>query len=80
MEEPLPPEDIDGYRRLCDSTSLRIAAGEQDAGRWTFRRLIWEAGLDVIQADISRAGGLTGAKRIAYMAHEANRLCVLRED
>jgi L-rhamnonate dehydratase len=76
MEEPLPPEDINGYRRLCDSTSLRIAAGEQDAGRWTFRRLIWEAGLDVIQPDISRAGGLTEAKRIAYMAHEANRLCV----
>jgi L-rhamnonate dehydratase len=76
MEEPLPPEDIEGYRRLCDSTSLRIAAGEQDAGRWTFRRLIWEAGLDVLQPDISRAGGLTEAKRIAYMAHEANRLCV----
>jgi L-rhamnonate dehydratase len=76
MEEPLPPEDIDGYRRLCDSTSLRIAAGEQDAGRWTFRRLIWQAGLDVIQPDISRVGGLTEAKRIAYMAHEANRLLV----
>lgn len=76
MEEPLPPEDISGYRRLCDSTSLRIAAGEQDAGRWTFRRLIWGARLDVIQPDISRVGGLTEAKRIAYMAHEANRLCV----
>jgi L-rhamnonate dehydratase len=76
MEEPLPPEDIDGYRRLCDSTSLRIAAGEQDTGRWTFRRLIWEACLDVLQPDISRVGGLTEAKRIAYMAHEANRLCV----
>jgi L-rhamnonate dehydratase len=76
MEEPLPPEDWDGYRKLCESTSLRIAAGEQEAGRWTFRRLIWEAGLDVLQPDISRVGGLTEAKRIAYMAHEANRLCV----
>ena len=76
MEEPLPPEDIEGYRRLSESTSLRIAAGEQDSGRWSFRRLIWEAGLDVVQPDISRAGGLTEAKRIAYMAHEANRLCV----
>jgi L-rhamnonate dehydratase len=76
MEEPFPPEAIHDYQRLCDSTSLRIAAGEQDAGRWTFRRLIWEAHLDVIQPDISRAGGLSEAKRIAYMAHEANRLCV----
>ena len=59
-----------------DSTSLRIAAGEQDVGRWVFRRLIWYCKLDVIQPDISRAGGLTEAKRIAYMAHEANRPCV----
>jgi L-rhamnonate dehydratase len=76
MEEPFPPEAIEDYRRLCDSTSLRIAAGEQDAGRWTFRRLIWDAHLDVIQPDISRVGGLSEAKRIAYMAHEANRVCV----
>ena len=76
MEEPFPPEAIEDYQRLCDSTSLRIAAGEQDAGRWAFRRLIWEAHLDVIQPDISRVGGLTEAKRVAYMAHEANRVCV----
>jgi len=76
MEEPFPPEALDDYQRLCDSTALRIAAGEQDVGRWTFRRLIWDAHLDVIQPDISRVGGLTEAKRIAYMACEANRLCV----
>jgi L-rhamnonate dehydratase len=76
MEEPFPPEAIEDYQRLCDSTSLRIAAGEQDAGRWAFRRLIWDAHLDVIQPDISRVGGLTEAKRVAYMAHEANRVCV----
>jgi L-rhamnonate dehydratase len=76
MEEPFPPEAIEDYQRLCDSTSLRVAAGEQDAGRWAFRRLIWDAHLDVIQPDISRVGGLTEAKRVAYMAHEANRVCV----
>jgi L-rhamnonate dehydratase len=76
MEEPFPPEAIEDYQRLSDSTSLRIAAGEQDAGRWAFRRLIWDAHLDVIQPDISRVGGLSEAKRIAYMAHEANRVCV----
>jgi len=76
MEEPLPPEAIEDYRRLTDSTALRIAAGEQDVGRWAFRRLIWEAQLDVLQPDISRVGGLTEAKRVAYMAQEANRPCV----
>jgi L-alanine-DL-glutamate epimerase-like enolase superfamily enzyme len=76
MEEPLPPDDLEGYRRLCGSTSLRIAAGEADAARWVFRRLIWYCGIDIIQPDIARAGGLTEVKRIAYMAHEANRPCV----
>jgi len=76
MEEPFPPEAFEDYQRLSDSTSLRIAAGEQDVGRWTFRRLIWDAHLDVLQPDISRVGGLTEAKRIAYMARESNRLCV----
>jgi len=32
--------------------------------------------VDVIQPDISRAGGLTETKKIAYMAHDANRPCV----
>jgi L-rhamnonate dehydratase len=76
MEEPFPPEAIHDYQRLCDSTALRIAAGEQDVGRWTFRRLIWDAHLDVLQPDISRVGGLTEAKKIAAMAHEMNRPCV----
>lgn len=76
MEEPLPPDDLDGYRRLCDSTSLRIAAGENEAGRRSFRRLISYGRLDIIQPDISRAGGLTETKKIAYMAHDANRPCV----
>lgn len=76
MEEPFPPEAIHDYQRLCDSTALRIAAGEQDVGCWTFRRLIWEAHLDVIQPDISRVGGLTEARRIAHMAHEMNRILV----
>ncbi|MBI1983660.1 MAG: mandelate racemase/muconate lactonizing enzyme family protein [Acidobacteria bacterium] len=76
MEEPLPPDDLDGYRRLCDSTPLRIAAGENEAGRRAFRRLISYARVDVIQPDISRAGGLTETKKIAYMAYDANRPCV----
>jgi len=49
-------------RQLCASTSLRIAAGEQDTGRWAFRRLIWEACFDVIQPDISRVGGRSGVQ------------------
>lgn len=72
LEEPLPAEDYAGYKRLTESTTLRIATGEEESGRLAFSRLINEAGVDVIQPDISRCGGLTEAKKIASMAADKN--------
>jgi len=72
LEEPLPAEDYAGYRRLTESTSTRIATGEEESGRLAFSRLINESGVDVIQPDISRCGGLTEAKKIATMAADNN--------
>lgn len=76
LEEPLPAEDLEGYRRLVESTTLRIATGEEESGRRAFRRLIQETHIDVVQPDISRCGGLTEAKKIAMMAEDENILCV----
>lgn len=76
MEEPLPPDDLEGYRRLTAAVSTDIAAGETESGRRSFRRLIEEYRLDVIQPDISRAGGLTETRKIATLAHDANVLLV----
>lgn len=72
LEEPLPAEDFNGYKRLTESTTMRIAAGEEESGRLAFSRLIKESGIDVIQPDISRCGGLTEAKKIALMAADNN--------
>lgn len=76
LEEPLPAEDYEGYKRLTASTTLRIATGEEESGRRAFSRLIRETHVDVIQPDISRCGGLTEAKKIATLAEDANILCV----
>jgi L-rhamnonate dehydratase len=76
LEEPLPAEDLEGYRRLSESSPVRIATGEEESGRLAFARLIRETHIDVIQPDISRCGGLTEAKKIATMAADANILCV----
>jgi len=76
LEEPLPAEDFIGYRRLTESTTLRIATGEEESGRLAFARLINETHVDVIQPDMSRCGGLTEAKKIASMAADQNILCV----
>lgn len=76
LEEPLPAEDYIGYKRLTESTTLRIATGEEESGRRAFARLINETHIDVIQPDMSRCGGLTEAKKIATLAADNNILCV----
>jgi len=72
LEEPLPAEDYEGYRRLTESTTMFIATGEEESGRLAFARLINESRVDIIQPDISRCGGLTEAKKIAAMAADNN--------
>lgn len=72
MEEPLPPDDYEGYKRLTSAVSIDIAAGEAESGRRAFRKLIEECGIDVVQPDISRAGGLTETRKIGVISHDAN--------
>lgn len=76
LEEPLPAEDYRGYKRLTESTTMRIATGEEESGRLAYQRLVNETGVDVIQPDMSRCGGLTEAKKIGTIAADNNILCV----
>ena len=68
LEEPLQPDDYDGYGRLSDATSIRIAAGEADSCVGPFRRLVEHGHVDVLQPDIARCGGFTVAREIAELA------------
>ena len=77
LEDVLHPENIAGYRELSDScTSMRIAAGEHSGGFPEFERLANEAGIDVLQPDLSRCGGLTVGRQIADMAMRRQIDCV----
>jgi L-alanine-DL-glutamate epimerase-like enolase superfamily enzyme len=69
LEEPLHPDDWDGYRELCDRSPVRIAAGEELQTLGDFRDLIERAHIDVLQPDVARAGGITETMRIAAYAH-----------
>lgn len=70
LEEPLAPDDYDGYRRLSDAVSLRIAAGEADSTIEPFRRLVVDGHVDLLQPDLARCGGFTVARQIAELARE----------
>jgi L-rhamnonate dehydratase len=76
VEEPLSPEDYDGYAQLAGAVDTLIACGEQEATEWGFQTLIERGQVDVVQPDLSRCGGFTVARKIVHMAERHNRLCI----
>jgi len=76
IEEPLFADDYDGYRKLAETTTIRIAGGENETTRYGFRQLIEQGGVDIIQPDVTRCGGLSEAKKIAQLAHSHHITCV----
>jgi L-alanine-DL-glutamate epimerase-like enolase superfamily enzyme len=70
MEEPLHRGDRDGMRRLRDRVDVRLAGGEMTRELHEFRELIGSGCLDVLQPDAALVGGITGLRRVAYMAQE----------
>ncbi|HZT68483.1 MAG TPA: enolase C-terminal domain-like protein [Terriglobia bacterium] len=69
IEEPVPPDQIDSYRRIKDAVpDILITGGEHEFTRYGFRDLIEKKAVDVLQPDIYRAGGLSELKKIAAMA------------
>lgn len=72
VEEPLPPDDLSGYRRLVGRVTTPVAAGEQETTRFGLIRLIDEACIDVLQPDVGRIGGLTEGRRAAQAAADRN--------
>jgi L-alanine-DL-glutamate epimerase-like enolase superfamily enzyme len=76
VEELLHPENYAGYREVSTSVDTLIACGEQEATEWGFQQLIDQAGVDVLQPDLTRCGGFTVGRKIVFMAERANRLVI----
>jgi D-galactarolactone cycloisomerase len=68
FEEPVAPEDYDGYREVKAGGKIPVAGGECSFTRYGFRRLITERLVDIAQPDTCVAGGLSECKKIADMA------------
>jgi L-alanine-DL-glutamate epimerase-like enolase superfamily enzyme len=64
LEEPLMPDDLEGYARLRGAVATPIAAGEHEATRSGFRELITREAVDVLQPDANRLGGITEARKV----------------
>lgn len=68
LEEPLHPDNLEGFRRLCGATTIPIATGENEYTRFGFQQLLSPRGVDIVQPDVTRAGGISECKKIAAMA------------
>jgi L-rhamnonate dehydratase len=69
LEDFLHPDNVEGYNSVAEHcTSLRLAAGEQAAGFGEFEALARAGGVDVLQPDLSRCGGITVGRQIADLA------------
>jgi L-alanine-DL-glutamate epimerase-like enolase superfamily enzyme len=70
LEEPLHPDDYEGYRKLSQATEVRIAAGEEESERRSFVELMDKGQIDIVQVDLARCGGFTEAVKIASLAQD----------
>jgi L-rhamnonate dehydratase len=71
LEEPVLPDDYDGYREIRRRVNTKVTGGEHEYTLEGFRRLIGEGCVDIVQPDIYRAGGPTALRKIAAMAAAA---------
>ncbi|KJE26907.1 hypothetical protein LG52_1558 [Geobacillus kaustophilus] len=68
IEEPVLPEHNEALREIAKHSNIPIATGERMFSRWDFKTVLLEGYVDIIQPDLSHAGGITEVRKIATMA------------
>jgi galactonate dehydratase len=68
FEEVVPPQNEEALREIAQHTSVPIATGERVFTRWGFKNLLKDGVVDIIQPDLSHAGGIWEGRKIAAMA------------
>ena len=69
FEEPVAPEDLDGYRELRASLKVNISGGEAEFNRWGWRKLLESRGLDIAQPEVCALGGISEYLRVLALCH-----------
>jgi L-alanine-DL-glutamate epimerase-like enolase superfamily enzyme len=72
FEEPLPPDDLEGYAFLTRVSPVPIAGGEVLTRRQSFLPWIERRAVDIVQPDCTKNGGLSESRRIAWAAYDHN--------
>jgi galactonate dehydratase len=72
FEEPIAPQDREGYRRLAQHLPIRLAAGESDYVATDALGALQDRSLGLIQPDVTRSGGISETWRICELAAAFN--------
>src|ERR1043165_1488867 len=70
FEEPLLPDALEDYVRLREHARLPIAGGEVLTRRQSFQPWLEAGAFDIVQPDVTKVGGISEERRIAWMARE----------
>lgn len=69
FEEPVAPEDLDGYRELRAGLKVNISGGEAEFNRWGWRAILENRGLDIAQPEVCALGGISEYLRVLALCH-----------
>ncbi|EBA04987.1 mandelate racemase/muconate lactonizing enzyme family protein [Rhodobacteraceae bacterium HTCC2150] len=69
FEEPIAPEDHDGYRELRARLEVNISGGEAEFNRWGWRQILENRGLDIAQPEVCALGGISEYQRVLALCH-----------
>jgi len=76
FEEPLQPDALDDYVALRQQSPVRIAGGEKFTRRQYFQLWLQAKAFDIVQPDVTKAGGISEVRRVAWMAEENGIRCI----
>lgn len=69
FEEPVAPEDLDGYKELRARLKVNISGGEAEFTRWGWRHLLEGRCLDIAQPEVCAVGGISEYLKVLALAH-----------
>ena len=76
FEEALAPDDFEGFKQLRQTSPVLVATGEVLTRRQSFQPLLHARAVDIIQPDVTKCGGLSEARKLAWMAYDQGVLLV----
>ncbi|MDX1944547.1 MAG: mandelate racemase/muconate lactonizing enzyme family protein [Pirellulaceae bacterium] len=76
FEEALHPDDVEGFAELRKSSPVLISTGEVLVRRQAFQPFIDRRAVDILQPDVTKCGGLSEARKLAWAAHDRGVLIV----